>query len=307
MVWHIGFFAMASIQTSSAQLHSHSSSSVSHLERRELFAAVTRHPRWGLRITSISATNLDTKNGAYNRDFGHQSFYVDRKNNDGNGNGAISAIAIGARPTADEEEIDPYQLEEQLKDLKALKEALCKAETLAQKIDILNNHHSVKAVFGHHHHHHHHHLGKIGLFPNPVISLAYETLSEYEIYLLKCLVAGGQKHVLEAPLEWLDRIEGIILPSENGVSINGKAHDGSRSEPRMQVSYEDSLSINVKGHNDEYQPYLESINGGIKNFKEFCCDGIDSHSLALKIMLEKLIKTLHEMESFYDSIGGIIG
>jgi hypothetical protein len=296
---------MAAATSSPAQMYSPSFAEPSHLERAELFvASLSRNPRSFRRIFSVSATGRDTSSGGHGHDFSKPSFFVDKKNNDG----AISAIAIAARPTFGEEGVNPCRSEQLLENLKALNQALCKVGTLTQKINILNSCPGVKAVFGHHHHHHH--IGNVGFYPNPIVSLATETLGEYELYLLKCLVAAGQEHVLDAPLEWFHRIENATLPSETGSSINGKAHYGT-SEAQMLSSYEeDDLPINGKcDHGNGSESYPEPINGMIKDHNEsHVVNGtVPLHSLTLKTMLQKLIKSLHEIESFYDSIGGIIG
>lgn len=217
---------------------------------------------------------------------------------------ASAAVAIAPRPAFDEEEIKPWRHDDQLRELKALKDALANSKSLDQKLELLNCSPLVEATFGH--------IGKICVLLNPIISLALETLGDYEVYLLKCLVAGGQEHVLQATPTWFNQLDKSADPLQNGIAvhvdlgINGRAkvqHVENASEPHGRLG-STGLSVEETG---------AMVNGSIRNAVHKKHQVSNEHHVghhhpqALRSMLERLIKTLHEMESFYDSIGGIIG
>lgn len=103
-------------------------------------------------------------------------------------------------------------------------------------------------------------------------------LEALEVYLLKCLVAAGQGHVLGSELDWggggggRDRVEGSAL----------------RSALYTLADLVEKWSLH--GHAS-----------GIVD------DGVGGLGIGEMELLRKLLKILGEIEQFYDCIGGIIG
>lgn len=102
-----------------------------------------------------------------------------------------------------------------------------------------------------------------------------------EVFLLKCLVAAGQEHVLENSFVFVEREESVLRSS-------------------MKVALY-SLVEMIEG--------LDMSNGG--NGGRNHGFGKDQHGIALDAEeiedFKRLLKTLGEIERFYDCIGGIIG
>ena len=101
-----------------------------------------------------------------------------------------------------------------------------------------------------------------------------------ELFLVKCLVAAGQDHVLDM-----------------GFGFREREGDGVRSSVKTAL-YALAEMIEKWGVNN-------GGNGGREGFAK-CQNGsvlVDEESEDLK----KLLKILGEIEEFYDCIGGIIG
>ncbi|KAI5055644.1 hypothetical protein GOP47_0029165 [Adiantum capillus-veneris] len=178
-----------------------------------------------------------------------------------------AAVAIAPRTAFDEEEITPWRLDGILHDTQSLREALADTKSLEQKLQILDQNSRVKAAFG---------KGRLGC--NTTISFALETASDYEVYLLKCLVAAGQEHVLHAPSQWLNQLE---------------------NAPQNDLDLQVDLGMNGSLKRDHH---LER-----RNLKAGSSQTTSNGVGAMGSMLKGLIQTLHRIELFYNSIGGIIG
>ncbi|CAI5474611.1 unnamed protein product [Closterium sp. Yama58-4] len=88
-----------------------------------------------------------------------------------------------------------------------LLQQLSAAQTLDEKDAILSTDPRVRAVFPQQ-------GSSLGKFVKPAVLMAMDCCSQEEIYLLKCLVASGQEHLLDTPVAW----------AEGWDSIREKAH-----------------------------------------------------------------------------------
>ena len=91
--------------------------------------------------------------------------------------------------------------------LKDLLSKLAAAKTADEKDTILNQDLRVASVFGE--------PSSSGTrtFKKPAISLALKHCSKQQTYLLKCLVACGQEHLLDTPFSWWDDAHEEFAPS----------------------------------------------------------------------------------------------
>lgn len=240
--------------------------------RRAGFGATTATKCWGLQQRALSVARFEA--------FSHDAFSdvniglpwglhkQDRQLS------VSAAVATAPRTAFDEEEVMPWRLDGLLCDIKSLREALAETKTLEQKLKILDQNPRVKAAFG---------KGRLGC--NTIISFALETAGDYEVYLLKCLVAAGQEHVLQAPSAWLEM---------NGST---KTHHLERGNGKAGSGHTASNGVVYGSRN--------AVEKDDSNSKRHSVGHL--HIRTLGSMLEGLTQTLHRMELFYNSIGGIIG
>lgn len=106
--------------------------------------------------------------------------------------------------------------------------------------------------------------------------LASLNFSEYELFLLKCLVAARQEHVLSLGCEFVD---GEVESVRSSV----------KSALYALVEIIEKLDVNGGGGE------------GLETNIGFALKDEDNRDL------RKLLKNLGEVEQFYDCIGGIIG
>lgn len=161
-----------------------------------------------------------------------------------------------------------FDFHQEIARLKGLRSKLSNSMSLEEKLAVVDGDARVKQFFD---------LNKKGVFYRVLETLH---LDSRDLYLVKCLVAAGQEHVLcfgFGPVE-----------SESELS------QGSlKSAFHVLAEMIDKLGVeDVSG------------NGGERLGKK--------NDLALKDKdemseLKRLLKTLEEIESFYDCIGGIIG
>lgn len=212
----------------------------------------------------------------------------------------FAAVATAPRTASNEEEIRPWRLDGHLHDIQALKEALAEVTSLNQKLQILNRSAWVNAAFGN--------VNKASVPPSTIISLALETLDDYEVYLLKCLVAAGQEHVLQGSPLWLSQLGKLGNSPQNRAArhvvlgVNGSMNTQQMERESVSDGKAGSAqgTLNATGH---------MANGSARNVVKqgHPTSNEHSHIETLKSMLKLLAKTLHRIEAFYNSIGGIIG
>ncbi|KAH7283470.1 hypothetical protein KP509_34G009000 [Ceratopteris richardii] len=199
-----------------------------------------------------------------------------------------AAVATAPRTASGEEGTTTWRLDGLLHDIQSLRDALEHTNSLGQKLQILDKNSRVQDVFG-----------DEKMSQNTIISFALENSNEYEIYLLKCLVASGQEHVLRAPSEWLNQFEDTLQnPMDAELESNGN------SLTRLDLNGSGKLPSGHRIFNEVIQSTSLS-----SEERKYSTSGNTRPSCIgqLKELLNILIQTLHKMESFYNSIGGIIG
>ncbi|KAK8473790.1 hypothetical protein PHAVU_001G244900 [Phaseolus vulgaris] len=154
---------------------------------------------------------------------------------------------------------DDFNFHREIARLAALRDRLAACATLVEKLRVLNADSRVKRFFG---------SGR-GL----ARVLASLRLSSDQLFLLKCVVAAGQEHVL-----CLDEAESLESAAAAASAVKSA---------------------------------LYAIAEMIENLNSYNGNGGASTGMALGdyeiIELNKLLETLAEIERFYDCIGGIIG
>jgi len=157
---------------------------------------------------------------------------------------------------------DDFNFHREIARLAALRDRLAACATLVEKLRVLNADSRVKRFFS---------SGR-GL----ARVLASLRLSSDQLFLLKCVVAAGQEHVL-----CLDGTESLESAAAAAATVSA-----------------------VKSA-------LYAIAEMIENLNSFDGNGGVGSGMALGdyeiIELNKLLQTLEEIERFYDCIGGIIG
>lgn len=161
---------------------------------------------------------------------------------------------------------DSNNFQQEISRLKTLRLKLSSSKTLKQKLRVLDSDSKVK-----------HFLNTRG-FERVLGSLG---LGLNEVFLVKCLVAAGQHHVLDMGFGFAER-EG----------------DGVRSSVKTAlyalVEMIEKWDVINGGSGGGREGFAKSQNG---------CVLVDEESEDLK----KLLKLLGEVEEFYDCIGGIVG
>ncbi|XP_062092454.1 UTP--glucose-1-phosphate uridylyltransferase 3, chloroplastic isoform X2 [Humulus lupulus] len=154
-----------------------------------------------------------------------------------------------------------FDLRREISRLKALRSRLSSSRSFSQKLRVVDRDRRVNDFFN---------SSRNGFSR----VLASVNLSSYELFLLKCLVASGQEHVLSFGFEF---------------------EDGELESTRSSIK---SALYALVGMIEKLD-----VNGG----------KVDENKLGLTlgdedfVDLKKLLKHLGDVEEFYDSIGGIIG
>ncbi|XP_031373607.1 UTP--glucose-1-phosphate uridylyltransferase 3, chloroplastic isoform X2 [Punica granatum] len=147
----------------------------------------------------------------------------------------------------------------ELNRLRALRSRLSSASSLGEKHRVIDADPRVSHFF---------HSGSAGLLARASGPLGFDS---YELFLLKCLVAGGQEHVLGT---WEGEVESVRS------SVKAALYALVEMIERLDVNGAEGVG-------------KRKIGG--------CLEDEEVQDL------KKLLKTLREMEEFYDCIGGIIG
>lgn len=214
---------------------------------------------------------------------------------------ALSTAPV-ARPTEDTGSFDMWRLDDELRDLKTLMRALQSASSLGEKTSILDCNRRVRALFGGY--------GRSGIYVNPVVELAMQVLSVKELFLLKCMVASGQDHVLDIPSDSLaalfdsqkvDQCHDLQeQPSGNPVK------DAFSMLANFIKSWDSSSDVPDCIAPGQWMPLMTASKSTTEYVK-----AVSSGSTAVVARyteaLTHLVRMLERMEKFYDSVGGIIG
>ncbi|XP_024466052.1 UTP--glucose-1-phosphate uridylyltransferase 3, chloroplastic isoform X2 [Populus trichocarpa] len=159
---------------------------------------------------------------------------------------------------------DSFNFHQEISRLQSLRSKLAHSKTLNGKQSVLNDDSRVKRFFK---------IGGVSRFLDSI------NLTSRELFLLKCLVAAGQEHVVS--------LEGFEL-------VESEAVESVRTSVKSALY---SLVEIIEGFDlsDNGNKGLERINYGENLTDEEIKD------------LKKLLKSLGEVEEFYDCIGGVIG
>lgn len=155
----------------------------------------------------------------------------------------------------------PPDFDSELNRLLILRSNLSNSKILRDKIRVVDSDSKVKKFF------------TSGYYKNG-LARVLETLllDEYELYLIKCIVAAGQEHVLRSSYDNTDS----DVDSES-VSSRSALKSALYSLVEMIEKWD--------GSNDR-EVHVKKVDG---------------------VALNSLLKTLKDVEEFYDCIGGIIG
>lgn len=185
---------------------------------------------------------------------------------------AISTVPTGF--TSENSACSPSNLEEEIHNLKILRSSLCAVGSLHDKIEVLDRQQRVKSF---------HNGNRRVNYP-----LAFDGLGERRIFLLKCLIAIGQEHVLSVEPSWLE-------------SKGEPVRSSSPLKNAFYILLDMIEKWDKSGDSAKDQRYLDLRpgNGDTGPSKA----GNDEISLSFG----RLLLMLEELETFYDCIGGIVG
>jgi len=214
---------------------------------------------------------------------------------------ALSTAPV-ARPTEETGSLDSWRLDGELRDLKNLMRSLQSASSFGEKISILDSNRRVWALFGGY--------GRSGIYVNPVVELAMQVLSVRDLFLLKCMVASGQDHVLDIPSDSL----AALFDSQKV----DQSHDSQEQPSGNPVKDAFSMLANFIKSWDASSDVPASIAPGQWMLMMTELRPTTEHVKAVPAgsnrvvaryteALTCLVRMLERMEKFYDSVGGIIG
>ncbi|CAD5164393.1 UTP--glucose-1-phosphate uridylyltransferase 3, chloroplastic [Musa acuminata AAA Group] len=163
----------------------------------------------------------------------------------------VSTVPVEQAPAPE------FDFGEEIAHLDALRSGLLAAKSLAERLNVLDADSRVRNFFG------------------PSAHPVLDRLEASEVFLLKCLVAGGQEHVLGAEMDW-----------------GGQLHQAERSALRTAFY---ALADMI----EKWSLDGNEIGGNERSKRDIGDIEIDQ--------LKMLLHTLEEVEEFYDCIGGIIG
>ncbi|XP_073009831.1 UTP--glucose-1-phosphate uridylyltransferase 3, chloroplastic [Typha latifolia] len=147
--------------------------------------------------------------------------------------------------------------------LDAVRSRLRSAKTVEEKLRVLDSDSRVRDFLGN---------GKGGVLAQ---------LEPSEVFLIKCLVAAGQEHVLGSEVDW-----------GGGGAGEGRKEDGGALKSALYALADMIENWSFEGH---------GVGVAVGD------DGVGGMGIGELEMLRKLLKVLGEIEQFYDCIGGIIG
>ncbi|RRT60333.1 hypothetical protein B296_00039950 [Ensete ventricosum] len=163
----------------------------------------------------------------------------------------VSTVPVEQAPAPE------FDFGEEIARLDALRSRLLAAKSLAERLNVLDANSRVRNFFG------------------PSAHPVLDRLEASEVFLLKCLVAAGQEHVLGAEMDW-------------GSQLNQAERSALRTAFYALADMIEKWSLDVN-----------EIGGNGRSERDFGDIKIDQ--------LKMLLNTLEEVEEFYDCIGGIIG
>ncbi|KAL3684030.1 hypothetical protein R1sor_002052 [Riccia sorocarpa] len=219
---------------------------------------------------------------------------------------ALSTLPI-TQPSPDVEKAEKWRLDDEIMELQRLQRQLASCVNLREKLSVLEANRRVQNVFGG--------VGKPGIYVKPAVALASKVLDGRGLYLLKCLVAIGQDHLLDysvamevGRVDYFDNdcersprkespvssVKAALRKLATAIeSWDGKSKQFWIDMPNLITSWShEMLDMNDTEPSQKLEDRQSPHNGG------------DNPLLQ---SLKDLQQVLERLEKFYDSIGGIIG
>lgn len=219
---------------------------------------------------------------------------------------ALSTASV-VRPVEEARSLDTWRLDEELRELKSLRKSLQCAASFEEKMSIVDRNRRVRALFGGY--------GRSGIYVNPVVDLAMRVLNGKDLFLLKCMVASGQDHVLDIPP---DLLAAFFDSHEAGHShVSPVSHEQPSGNPVKSAfsmlanfikSWDKSSDVPVFISPGDLIPFMtESKHSTDMEHDKALSGGSTAAVARFTESMNYLVRILERMEKFYDSIGGIIG
>ncbi|KAL8210763.1 hypothetical protein R6Q57_005200 [Mikania cordata] len=170
----------------------------------------------------------------------------------------VSTVPVEYVPPAPD-----FDFGQELARLRILRSKLSSSKSLLGKIRVVDCDSKVKRFF------------RSGYYKNELARVLESVdLGEYELFLIKCIVAAGQEHVL---------VSGYDTDSD----VNGVEHEFVSARNSLKVALYSLVEMIEKwDSNDDREMRVKKVDA---------------------LALNSLLKTLRDVEEFYDCIGGIIG
>jgi hypothetical protein len=216
---------------------------------------------------------------------------------------ALSTVPV-ARPVEETGSLDTWRLDDEIEDLRNLMRSLQSALTFEEKSSIVDSNRRVRALFGGY--------GRSGIYVNPVVDLAMQVLSVKDLFLLKCMVASGQDHVLDIPSDSL-----AAFFDSHKVDQSQDLQDQSSGNPvkdafsmlaNLIKGWDKSSEVPTHIAPGQWMPLMTEPKHSVETVHVKTVAG-ESNAVVARYTeaLTYLVRMLERMEKFYDSIGGIIG
>lgn len=219
---------------------------------------------------------------------------------------ALSTAPV-ARPTEETGSFDIWRLDGEIRELRNLMRSIQSASSFGEKMSILDSNRRVRSLFGGYR--------RSGLYISPVVELAMQVLSVKELYLLKCMVASGQDHILELPSDSLAALFDSQKVDQSHVSSDSQEQPSGNpvKEAFLMLanfikSWDTSSDVPVCIAPGQWMPLMTESKPSIDTKYVKAVPGESNAVLArYSEALTYLVRMLARMEKFYDSVGGIIG
>lgn len=218
---------------------------------------------------------------------------------------ALSTAPV-ARPIEENGNVDTWRLDDEIRDLKNLMRSLQSALSVEEKISVLDSNRRVWALFGGH--------GRSGIYVNPVVDLATQVLSVKDLFLLKCMVASGQDHVLDIPSDSLAAFFDSHKVDQSHVSDLQDQPSGNAVKDAFSMlanlikGWDKSSEVPAHVTPGQWMPLMTESTHSVETEHVKAVSGASNAVVARYTeALTHLVRMLERMEKFYDSVGGIIG
>lgn len=218
---------------------------------------------------------------------------------------ALSTAPV-ARPVEESGSLDTWRLDDEIRDLKNLMRNLQSAPSIGDKTSILDSNRRVRALFGGY--------GRSGIYVNPVVDLAMQVFSAKDLFLLKCMVASGQDHVLDIPSDSLAAFFDSYKVDQSHVSdlqdqpSGNPVKDAFSMLANLIIGWDKSSDVPAHVAPGQWMSLMTEPNHSMEmEHVQAVSGGSNAVVARYTEALTYLVRMLERMEKFYDSVGGIIG